>query len=499
MNRFVKCVAFGSILALLAISLVTARPLALDEAVDIALNSTGRGGIIKGNLEVAEQQYFAEKIGFYLPEISINGRLPAYSVNEDYDFAQGTDLKYLIKRKDLDFDADITLKQSLITGGELTLRANLVDNDWEYPVLKSLVDPVDSSRTYYLQTVEEQRRRGTFNFIFEQPLLKPSEPKYLLKNRRDELQIARLKRSDDAATLEKEVIEAYLGVLQSQVEVEKSEDNLARSSLQLGIDSVKLSDGVLSEEQLLESTAERLDAELEKFEKESAAAEQRRDLATLLDLPSADEIEPTVPGNIVHLDESAQQRFLTRWEECVPLVRARHEYEKEKRTSDYAAGSHGLTGTLRANYGLDRGSMDDNRSGSSASRDVETDSWGVSVNLTYPLWDGGASGAAVKAARLSAEQARLEYEKNEKSVQAEIAALVNRLNVSYRKLDVLKQKISIAQTKLDIAHERMDDGQISRLTFLDSRVSFLEARSNYLEELKTYCTTRVDLESKYLN
>jgi outer membrane protein TolC len=219
----------------------------------------------------------------------------------------------------------------------------------------------------------------------------------------------------------------------------------------------------------------------------------------LLDVASTEEIEPSAPNEIAHPDEAAQQRYLSAWEDCIPLVKAKHEYDKAKRTADYTAGSHGLTGTFQATYGLDRGEVSDNREGRVVSQDVETDSWSVSVNFSYPIWDGGASGAAVKAARLSAEQARLEYQKTEKSVQAEIAALINKLNVSYRKLDVLKQKIAIEQSKLDIARSRLDDGQISELTFLDERVSFLEARSKYLDELKTYFSTKVDLESKYLD
>jgi hypothetical protein len=41
--------------------------LTLEDAVDIALNRTSRGEMIRGNLEVAELNYFARKINFYLP------------------------------------------------------------------------------------------------------------------------------------------------------------------------------------------------------------------------------------------------------------------------------------------------------------------------------------------------------------------------------------------------------------------------------------------------
>ena len=105
------------LISLIILNSLSAKDLTLDEALNIALFNTGRGGMIDGNLEVAEQTYFAEKIGFYVPEISINGSLPAYKVNERYGYLQGTDTKTLLKYTDYDFDADITLKQNLITGG----------------------------------------------------------------------------------------------------------------------------------------------------------------------------------------------------------------------------------------------------------------------------------------------------------------------------------------------------------------------------------------------
>ena len=71
---------------------VAARELALERALDIALNRTGRGEIIRGNLEVAEETYFAEKINFYLPEISINGALHSYGVSERWGYLPGTAL-----------------------------------------------------------------------------------------------------------------------------------------------------------------------------------------------------------------------------------------------------------------------------------------------------------------------------------------------------------------------------------------------------------------------
>ncbi|MEE8148990.1 MAG: hypothetical protein V3T75_00940, partial [candidate division Zixibacteria bacterium] len=65
---------------------ISSRQISLEQAIEIAVIKTPRGYIIRGSSEVADQNYKARKINFYVPEISINGSLPAYSVDESYRF-----------------------------------------------------------------------------------------------------------------------------------------------------------------------------------------------------------------------------------------------------------------------------------------------------------------------------------------------------------------------------------------------------------------------------
>jgi len=201
---------------------------------------------------------------------------------------------------------------------------------------------------------------------------------------------------------------------------------------------------------------------------------------------------------VTALSDVDRQAYLNNWSESLPIQESRLEYQMAKRAADYEASAHGLTGTIRASYGLERGTVEDNRSGLNQSEDLQTDSWGVSLNFSYPLWDGGASSANVKAARLSEEQARLELQKAEKSADSEIENLVHQEDLSFRKLEVLRQQIDLANARLEIAQGRLDDGQISRLTFFEDQISFLQSKINYLDELMEYFTTRVELEGRYL-
>lgn len=473
------CCAFTVMFAQASLS----RELTLDDAIALAVNHSSRAEIIKGNLEVAERNYFAKRVNFYVPEITINGNLPAVSANESFRFFGGLSRKQLVKTTDFDFTGNLQLKQSLISGGELRIRGNLLNNDAKYP-LSSNLDV----------TVKQNTFQGDIDLEFQQPFLKPSDAKNDLSDKKDDLEIARMTQLEEVAGLKKEVTEAYFGVLQLLLKSELTRDKLESARLKVEVDSVKLEDGVISEEAWLESASARLDAELEQFDIDNQHQEKNRELAILLDFDASEEITLSAPMISQHLGDKKKKMLIERWEESVDVQKSQYEYRKEQRAADYAASAHGLNGDLTAKYSLGRGKVitegqeDDN---------IKINSWELSLNFTYPIWDGGASGAAVQAARLSEDKARIEYERARRSAQAQIVNLINRLDVSFRKLGLLNQQIELAKSKLDIAKFRLDDGQVSMITYLESKIDHLEAKDKYLEELKNYLLDKIALEGKY--
>jgi outer membrane protein len=402
-------------------------------------------------------------------------------VTESFRFFGGLDEKQLIRTTDRDFNSYIQLKQSLLTGGDLTMTGNLWNRRSEYPL--SGIE------------VTEVTNQGIFDFTFQQPLLKPSDTKNQLNDKKDDLEIARYTRAEDLGALKKEVTEAYFGVLDAQLQMEMVSDKLESARLKSDIDSVKFDDGVLSEEAWLESKSARLDAELELFDKENQQVEKNRELVLLLDLDISEQITPSIPAIREPLSESQRNGLVNGWEQSVPIKKAEHQYSKAQRQAEYTASSHGLTGTFEANYSLGRGDVDVE----GEVTDNNTDSWSLAVNFTLPLWDGGSTGAAIKAARITAQKSELEYERARKSARAQMVALLHRLDVGHRKLQVMQQQIEISKSKLDIAQFRMDDGQISRIDYLESKMFYLETRTGYLEQLRSYLIDRIEIESMYIS
>jgi len=470
---------------------VSATDLSLDQALDRAMNKTARGDMIRGNEDVARQYYSARRTNLYFPEISINGSIPSYTEDKSYRGLQNSFDKSLYQTTALDFRSDIELKQTLLTGGSLTARVNLVSEDNEYP--NTRYDPALGTR------LDESSKRGFFSFSLEQPLFRPSSTKNELHNRKDDLEIAKMTRIEEGAGLRKEVTEAYLSVLQLALKAQLSADKLEQARLQESIDSAKLSDGILSEEDFLLSSSARLDAELEFFEVKTEREEQQRELATLLDLDISEQLVLTEPPLTPPLDSGARARLIAAWERTVPIIKAEHQYEKAKREADFAASGHGLTGDLNANYNFGQQKVETSVGSFSNEQDINTSGWTISLDFRLPLWDGGAGSAAIQASRYQAEQAKYEFTRAKRSARAQIMNLLNQLDVSYSRLEIIRKQIELADNRHKIAQSRFDDGQISQLTLLESRVFYLETKDKYLEELKSYQVNRIDLDGKFIN
>jgi outer membrane protein len=300
---------------------------------------------------------------------------------------------------------------------------------------------------------------------------------------------------EDETALAKEVTEVYLALAQQQIKCEIFTDRFESASLAAEIDSMKLLDGVASEEDWLLSASNRLDAQLALFDAENSLSEMKRQFAILLDRDPETEFTLHVPPVGDHIDSLEREQMLQTWDRSLPVAKAELEYTKADRAAEHAASGHGLNGDLNVDYSTGQGQV----TTQGLEEKIVTRGWSVSLDFTFPLWDGGASKAAVKSAKIAAEQAKLDLSTSKRTTKAEIINLINKLDVSYKRLGIIRQQVDLAQNKLDIAESRYNDGQISRITYLDSEIFYLETRDTYLEELKNYLLDRKELEGKFRN
>ncbi len=493
----IRCTVVCCLLGVAIATSPEARDLTLNQAVDLALLRSSQASIIRGNRDVAESRYQAERINFYVPEISLNGSLPAYNFDERFEFFGSNNAKRVIEQRNLQFQGFLELRQSLFTGGELTASANLQRRDERYPNLRS---QTLSDLTF------EDTRRGFLQFDLTQPLFRPSQTKHDLNIQRLNYDMAEIDFLLGQDSLRSEVVAQFVNLLRKQVEADLKADQLRKAQLQAAIDSLKLIDGVASEEDYITSSSSMLDAELAMFEFETELTQQVRELALLLDLPVTEDLTPLEPEVPEPYSDAQREAYLNGWETSLDIQRADLQFQKSRREARFSASGLGLTGDLEARFSIAEGEAETRDEFSSGGgidstlvgvSDLGTTGWGVTLRVRYPIFDGGASRAAVRAAEFQAEQARLTFERLRRTTQAEIANLVNQIDVSYRRIDIFQKQIALAENRLGIAETRAADGQISEIEFLDARIFYLEQRDKYFQELSSYLTNRIELESKF--
>jgi len=458
----------------------------MSEAIDRALHHSSQSRVIRGNVAVAEQNYRARKLNFYFPSISLNGNLPSYTIDESYRHFGASPVKELYKTRDLSFRSFLQLHQNLITGGDVTIDANLASAHDRYPNTAA-----SAGASEFL---DERSERGYLEISLEQPLLKPSEPKHELKNREDDLALAQMTSQQEEAALAGEVASTYLDALRLSVQKELAETKLAAAQEKARIDSLKWLDEVIPEEDWLASASAALDAELGLREMLAQGNRTRQQLALLLDSEPQVEYVLSEPAIKHPPSEADRDALLEQWDECIAVNKAERAYRQSERGARFAAAGRGLTGDLQAGYSLGRENV--RREGADMDN-LKTLGWQLALAVSYPLWDGGSSEAAADAARYGAEQAQLEWQKARQAARAEIAQLIDQEAVSLRRLEILRKQEALAENRLRISRSRFDDGRVSRLELLESEIAQLEVRSTYFEEVKTYWTTRFDLEGRF--
>src|SRR5262245_7263346 len=343
--------------------------LTLEQAVQRAVEKTARGRIIRGQAEVVGQQYQAKRINYKLPEVSINGSVPAFDVDESYRFFGGANTKQLYRTRDLSFESFIELKQSLITGGTLTASANLNADDSRYP---------DTRLIGSGEFVYETLRRGYFDFRLEQPLFRPSAAKKELNDLQDDRDVASAEQQKQEGQLRRDVTDAYSSVLRLDLKKDLTRDRMEAARAQARVDSLKFKDGVISEELWLQSASKRLDSELEHVDAEVDAREQLRQLSVLLDLEADDAVKPTEPVPAPHFEAAARQRMLDDWERTVAVQQADRIRRKAERQAKFSASEHRISGDLQANYAFGRGNVETKffNEGDNVLDDIDTQAWG---------------------------------------------------------------------------------------------------------------------------
>ncbi len=469
----------------------------LNGALERLLNETTRGRIIAGEREVVHNKFNAEKIGYYIPEISFNTTLPSYQQSQDFGYRSGYKEPIFYRDKMLASSGKLQMKQKIITGGDLTLSAtyNYSEQD-NFPIPS--IREVQVGDTI-ISIIEENtaiiRRRGAyFSIQFSQPMFISSDSRSEYLEARDNLSKANIQWRANAADLKSEGISAFFNFLISDLDLQISDNQSQLGEFNAKWDSVKYEDSVITEEAWIESKSNRLEKRLAMFDSEANLQEKTNEFNHLMDLSSATEIDLQVPPIPPQPDEIEKQRLLAASDKTSESELARINMEMAERRLSNTRSAMGLNGSLNATYSMGQGQIKQSLPSVETRDQNDTKDWQVSFEFTYPIWDGGASGANLHSQELAYESARLEYQASERNAKNKMEILLKRIEIGHAKLALLDQELNLAEKKLQDAEERHEIGMISDGALLENRVFYFEAQKNRLATLRDYYLGLTELE-----
>lgn len=462
-------------------SISSGEELTVDSAIDRLLNDAPRGKIVSGEREVAEAKYNAERLGYIVPQISLSANTP-YSSREDYTNYGGFSEPFLAERTSANATGTINLTQKVPTGADVSLSASMNLLRDEYPGSNRL-------------TITDKRRIGNFRLEFTQPIFRTSDSRSQYLVARDNSTKADVQYKIDRVELKKEGITAYFDLLAARVDLDIAESERDKAAYTAYWDSVKFEDGVLNEDAYLESVADRLEKNLAAYDAQTTLEEKEITLRHLLGYPEGTELHLDVPDPQSPPSAKERHSYLSLADKSAETELARINTEIAERELENSRSETGLNGTLSANLSQGRGRVEQTGSISGDFEDrIETNGWGVSVNLNYPLWDGGASGANNHSLQLAYESAQLTYEQEKRNARNRTSVLLRKMEINYSKLSLLRQEIDLSERKYGEAQQRFEDGIINNGTLLENKIYWLTARKDYLTTLRDYLIDLTELE-----
>ncbi|MCP4568266.1 MAG: TolC family protein [FCB group bacterium] len=478
-----------------------AETITLKQTLDKLITNTTRGRLIAGQREVSQAKFRAERVGYFLPEISLNASGPTYQESEDYDTYPGFFDPIFFKRTNVFGGGNLRLKQKIITGGDLTFETQLNLRNDEYPnalyVDEVINDTLTIRKLVGFSTATDKRRLGNFYLQFSQPLFQTSSSRSAYREARDNLSKADIEWQVNRADLRKEGITAFFDLLTAEVDQEEAENNSQLANYNAKWDSVKFDDGVINEEAWIECKSERLEKKLGFFDAQATFEEKQNEFSHLLDLAGGSSPELEIPPTPMLPDINREKWLLENASKSSEAALAHVNMDIAERELSKTQTNAGINGTLNASYAVGRGTV--TRTADEEVEDkINTKDWRVSVDFNYPIWDGGASGANVHSMELAYETARLEYVSAERSARSKMTILLRRLEINHSKLSLLEQELDLAETKLEDAKDRHLQGLISDGTLLENKVYYLEAQKNRLTTLKDYYLDLAELEKTEL-
>ncbi|MGH9411476.1 MAG: TolC family protein [Vicinamibacterales bacterium] len=119
----------------------------------------------------------------------------------------------------------------------------------------------------------------------------------------------------------------------------------------------------------------------------------------------------------------------------------------------------------------------------------------VVASLNVPLWNWGATGAHIAAARLRAAQAQIGLSFAARQLQADMHSFYEEAQAAREELDSLKQSVDLASESLRLTTLRYQAGEANVLEVVDAQTTLTDAQNAHDDGLARYHLALANLQT----
>lgn len=261
------------------------------------------------------------------------------------------------------------------------------------------------------------------------------------------------------------VMQQYFNIVRQQAYLKTIDKSIEASQQRLDIVKTRQQIGVANEADLLQSNLD-LNALLQAKQNQLLITDQAKaDLLNTMVLPSSTLVSIqdtiTIDAQLKLADIEAKMKVNPSLQSAEQLININQFIEKETRALTYP--------TLRATSGYNFTS-----SQSAAGFSLLNENYGpfVGLNLSVPLYAGGASKKSIKNAQINTSRAKIQYQSTEKDMATALYKTFQTYQNNLQQTPIEIQNYSMSQSLLQLVMQKYQLGQATMVDVKQAQQSF---------------------------
>lgn len=291
-----------------------------------------------------------------------------------------------------------------------------------------------------------------------------------------------------ANQLRLDVSEAFYGALVAQEFVRVSEQTVSLVEEQLAIAEASLAAGAATNFDVLRAKVQLANAKSQLIRAKNSVQTAKNAYKTVLNVPLSDNI--SVKGT---LEVGAERSTPTLNLESL-IQQALENRPEVHRTTFTEDAAHKRVDVAKTGYLPDVGFFSNYQISQNERLTEMNRIWSLGVQINIPIFDGFATGAAVKQTETALKQVQLGGAQVKMGVEFEVRSAYLNLRGAEALIDVQREAVAQAKESVRIANIQFQNGIITTVALTDTQLALAQAEVNRLQAYHDYIVGLARLE-----